>query len=470
MKTKRTDDIELLLSKLDKKQLCEFIRKECAYGDELQQRFLALGAGSLFRPDATYYQSRVDAIIENHAGRHGYVEYRETFDLNRAICKILEEADVAMNNQRWKLALAILEGVSDAGEDIINCGDDSAGELGSIIEECFERWHELCEEEQLPPKIKSEIFDLSISNFTDEHLKGWDWWWQWIEMAITLADTSEERDCIIEVLDDVINSKGDEWSVEHNVQRAQQYKLEVMSKSGTPEEQRKFMYDNIGNPDFRRRLLQMAWDEGNHKEVLRLAKDGAMHDSRLPGLVNEWRKWELKTYRHMNDKTNTLTLAQYFFFEGGGFGEREYSMESMYALMKSLVLGKDWSNFVDTLSQEAIKKRNSVRELFIYTKEKRWDRYMKYLQNTASTYNLDGAPQEVWKLYKDELIPLYASCVREHFQYASNRNEYCDGVGLLRKLINYGGKVEADEIIAEQKARIPRRPALIDELSKLEEL
>ena len=92
MKTKRTDDIELLLSKLDKKQLCEFIRKECAYDDELQQRFLALGAGSLFRPDATYYQSRVDAIIENHAGRHGYVEYRETFDLNRAICKILEEA------------------------------------------------------------------------------------------------------------------------------------------------------------------------------------------------------------------------------------------------------------------------------------------------------------------------------------------------------------------------------------------
>ncbi|MBR5147590.1 MAG: hypothetical protein IKV15_00115, partial [Bacteroidaceae bacterium] len=294
MKTKRVNDIELLLSKLDKKQLCEFIRKECAYDDELQQRFLALGAGSLFRPDATYYQSRVNAIIEEHAGRHGYVEYRNTFNLNRAICKILEEADVAMSKQRWEVALAILEGVSYAGDDIINCGDDSAGELGSIIDECFERWHELCEE-KLPQEIRSEIFDLAITNFTEEHLKGWDWWWQWMEMAITLANTPEERDCIIEVLDDVINAKGDEWSVEHNAQRAQHYKLEVMSKSGTPEEQRKFMYDNVGNPDFRKRLIQMAWDEGNHKEVLRLAKDGAKHDSRLPGLVSEWRKWELKT-------------------------------------------------------------------------------------------------------------------------------------------------------------------------------
>ena len=46
---------------------------------------------------------------------------------------------------------------------------------------------------------------------------------------------------------------------------------------------------------------------------------------------------------------------------------------------------------------------------------------------------------------------------------------FVQGVGLLRKLINYGGKTEAYEIVAEQKARIPRRPALIDELSKLEE-
>ena len=39
---------------------------------------------------------------------------------------------------------------------------------------------------------------------------------------------------------------------------------------------------------------------------------------------------------------------------------------------------------------------------------------------------------------------------------------------MLRKLINYGGRTEVDKIINEQKSRTPRRPALIDELSKLE--
>ena len=98
-----------------------------------------------------------------------------------------------------------------------------------------------------------------------------------------------------------------------------------------------------------------------------------------------------------------------------------------------------------------------------------WDRYMEYLRKTPSIYNLDDAPQQVWNLYKDELIRLYASCVRHFFQHASNRSSYCEGVNLLRKLIKHGGKTEVDRIIAEQKARTPRRPALIDELSKLQE-
>ena len=37
----------------------------------------------------------------------------------------------------------------------------------------------------------------------------------------------------------------------------------------------------------------------------------------------------------------------------------------------------------------------------------------------------------------------------------------------LRKLIKYGGTKEAEQTVTEQKSRTPRRPALIDELSKL---
>ena len=80
---------------------------------------------------------------------------------------------------------------------------------------------------------------------------------------------------------------------------------------------------------------------------------------------------------------------------------------------------------------------------------------------------LNQAHALLFKLYKDELIRLYTLCVRHFFQHASNRNSYCEGVSLLRNLIKYGGKTEADDIVMEQRNRTPRRPALIDELSKL---
>ena len=468
MKRKGLNDIELLLSELDKQQLCDFIRVECANDRHFQQRFLSLGTGFLTSPKFSDYHARIMDMIEEFGDRHGFVEYSKTFRLNRAICQIIDEADIAIQNYQWDVAVSVLEAVATAGEDIIYCGDDSAGQLGDILHYCFQKWHELSSDELLPEGKKSELFELFLTHFAEGCLKEFDWWWDWIQMAIQLADDEEKQGRIIQELDKVINIKGDEWGINYNRQVAQRHKLEIMSKRGTPEEQFKFMYENVSNPDFRRRLLQMAWDRGDYKEVLRLAVDGATHDSDYAGLVNDWHKWELKVYLQTHDHAGSLRLYQYFFFNGGRFGEEAYSMENIYGQMKSIVLEDEWNDFVETLIKDAVSSRSYFRMLFIYSQEKMWDRYMDYLRESPVTSELDEAPEDVWKLYKDELIQLYTACVKSFFQRASGRNAYGEGVSMLRKLIDYGGRTEVGKIINEQKARIPRRPALIDELSKLE--
>lgn len=468
MKTKKFNDIELLLAELDKQQLCDFIRVECANDRHFQQRFLSLGTGILSSPKLSDYRIRIMEVIEDFADRHGYVEYSKTFRLNRAICQIIDEAEVAIQNYQWDVAQAILDSIATSGEDILYCGDDSAGELGDILHYCFQKWHQLSSDELLPEGKKSELFELSLTHFAEGCLKDFDWWWDWIQIAVQLADDEEKQERIIRELDKVIDVKGDEWGVNHNRQVAQRHKLEILSRRGTPEDQLKFMYENVANPDFRRRLLQMFWNQGDFDEVLRLAKDGAVHDSERLGLVNDWHKWELKVYRQTCDYEGSLRLSQYFFFNGGRFAEEEYSMESMYHQMKSIVPKEGWKDFVETLLKEAAGNRLHHRMLYVYSQEKMWDRYMEYLRKTPVIFELDEAPVEVWTLYKDELIQLYTVCVKSFFQGASSRNAYCEGVSILRKLINYGGRTEVSKIINEQKARTPRRPALIDELSKLE--
>lgn len=466
MSTRNIDKVDLLLSKLDKTQIADFIRKECCNSKQLQDRFLALGAGTLFKPDSAKYASRVEDLIEDYSDRHGYIDYRATFDFNCAVSRILDEAEDAMRKGQWEVAVAVLTGVASISEDILNSGDDSAGELGAIVSACFEKWHELCANETLPEDIKAEIFELALSRFFEKDLKGWDWWWDWMEMAISLADTSEKQSRIIKALD-AIKPNGDSWSAKHNAETAQKYKLEIMSKSGSPEDQIKFMYDNVSNPDFRNRLIQMAWDKADYDEVLRLAGDGVNHDAKYAGLVSDWHKWKYKAYHEIGDKVNELQLARHFFFKGGIWGEKEYSMESMYSSLKTLVSKDEWKKYVETLISEAQGKKDIIRLLYICTQEKMWQEYMDYIRKNPSIYNIDDAPKEVKKLFKDEIVKLYAAAVRNDFQRASNRDSYREGVTYLRKLIKYGGTKEAEQIVAEQKSRTPRRPALIDELSKL---
>ena len=466
MSTRNIDKVDLLLSKLDKTQIADFIKKECLGNKQLQNRFLALGAGSLFKPDSAKYASRVEDLMEDYAGRDGYIDYRATFDFNCAVSRILDEAEDAMRKGQWEVAVAVLTGVASISEDILNSGDDSAGELGAIVSACFEKWHELCADETLPEDIKAEIFELALSRFIEKDLKGWDWWWDWMEMAISLADTSEKQSRIIKALD-AIKPNGDSWSAKHNAETAQKYKLEIMSKSGSPEDQIKFMYDNVSNPDFRNRLIQMAWDKADYDEVLRLAGDGVNHDAEYAGLVSDWHKWKYKAYHEIGDKVNELQLARHFFFKGGIWGEKEYSMESMYSSLKTLVSKDEWKKYVETLISEAQGKKDIIRLLYICTQEKMWQEYMDYIRKNPSIYNIDDAPKEVKKLFRDEIVKLYAAAVRNYFQRASNRDSYREGVTYLRKLIKYGGTKEAEQIVTEQKSRTPRRPALIDELSKL---
>lgn len=362
--------------------------------------------------------------------------------------------------------MAILLGITSVAEDILNSGDDSAGELGAIVSDCFEKWHDLCSEASLPENIKSEIFELALKRFNEKDLKGWDWWWDWMQMSIDLADTPEKQNRVFKALDAILPN-GDDWSSRYAFNTAQNYRLKMMSKCGSLEDQIRFMYDNVSNSDFRKKLIQMAWDKGDYEEVLRLATDGVSQDSGYAGLVSDWYKWQYKVYRETRDRDNQLRLAKHFFFKGGRFRDKEFGMDAMYEVLKSLIPQNEWPRYTEDLINEAIGNRDIYSLLFIYTKERKWPEYMEYLRQNPSTYNIDDAPQEVKKNFRDEIIVLYSSAVNRFFQRATDRKTYREGVDLLRKLIKYGGKKEAQQIAEQQKSRTPRRPALIDELSKL---
>ena len=66
MTTKIIDNVDLLLSKLDRTQLEDFIRKECTADGKFQEKFLKLGTKILFNPNLENYAERVADLIEDY--------------------------------------------------------------------------------------------------------------------------------------------------------------------------------------------------------------------------------------------------------------------------------------------------------------------------------------------------------------------------------------------------------------------
>lgn len=471
------DDVNELLDALDKRQLMDFIRRECADDIGVRTRFLSLGKAEKYRPAPSVYSSRIEQLINLYGDRYGYIHYDKTFEFSSEVERIISEAEEAIDSGRPEVAFAVLVGVSDAAEDILDCGDDSYGNLGRLVEDCFKGWRNLAAQPDLPVRIKADIFDLALNKFRSGDLKGWDWHWSWMDLAISSADTTETQNIVLKEIDSMLDgfAKTDsENSSRYEYNTARSYKLELMTKSCSNEQMREYLYKNKDYSDFRKRLLQMAWEEGKDDEVLELAKDGLKNDKEYAGLMMDWKGWEFKVYKKRGDVPNILSLARFFFFNSKGWRD-EYPQEEMYSLMKSLVPEEEWREYVSGLIEEAKSYSDSKhlcednsKLLYIYDQEAYWKEYMQYIRMHQSVYLIDSAPKILRETYKAELLTIYEGCIRKFFLDASGRSSYERGADLLRNLINYGGEASAKTIIEEQISRKPRRPALISILSNIE--
>lgn len=455
--------VDAVLAGVDRKVIDEFLRCECRRDAGFKGRFLALGVGKAIVPSPEDYSSRVYELIDDYSSRYGYINYHNSFDFNLEMMDVLSEVEYAIGKEQWDVAVAALIGISSCFDDIENAGDDSGGELSSIVDEGFELLKRVSSQPQLPHDLAARVYDLAMSHFEGRSFYGYDMRLEWMDIAIALADDAGRQQKVLAVLRSMEGVVPDYYA-----DRIRVYIMRAMEKSAAPEEVLRYMYDNVAIPGIRARLIEKLYDAKDYAEALRLANEGEAREANSMNGGIEWRRWILKVYRAMGDKENALRIAWRMFSDG--FGSRfdeELSDEMLYELMKSLVGESQWRGYIESQLDRDSDRMNGSARLFVYTQEKMWDRYFDYLRKCPSTLGLDEAPDEVKDLFKPEFIELYAKCVRDYFALAKGRDSYLFGAEMLKRLIGYGGEQQARAVIAEQVARRPRRPALIEELSKL---
>jgi len=204
--------------------------------------------------------------------------------------------------------------------------------------------------------------------------------------------------------------------------------------------------------------------------------DGKNH----PGTVAEWNKQLLRIAVLEKDVPAIRRYSKYFTFERGF--NKEY-----YQIWKGTYLPEEWNDIIETYIQDATAKATESMARFadkgwrggllsllhivaqLYIEEGYLDRLMSLVQQGDSLPSILSYHDVLVNDYSSELLQIYLPAIRKAAMEATDRRSYQDLVRKMKKIINDipEGKDQVLAVAKELRAMYPRRPAMVEELTKL---
>ncbi|MBR5982481.1 MAG: hypothetical protein IK025_02000 [Bacteroidales bacterium] len=404
-----------------------------------------------------YYQKQVKSIIKAATGKYGFIEWNETRVVGRAIGEMLDGAQVNMDSKNYRTALMVLFAVIGEMEDALNNSDDSNGEIGGCIDESFEMLNNLAEVNR-QEDIRKMIFETCLDFFKRNLYNGFDWHTELLEIAASQVKTDGEFKEVLALTEKPLES-------EYYEEVLQTIKYDLLLKVRGEIEANAFRDQNLSNSRFRRMAIEMAMEQKNFADAIRIARDGVKCDMQSkPGLAKEWYDWLLKIAQAQNDTPKIIEYARYLLIDNFR-QEQDY-----YKILKKNVKHEEWDDFVcDIVAEIKNKGRYWDSELVakIFISEKWWDKLLAFVKDCNRLSVTERYESFLAKQYAEEVAGIYAKQIMKFMENNMGRDNYKEACRYIRRMIKLGARAEADKIVATLRNLYPNRRALMEELNRV---
>lgn len=451
-----TQQLNELLEKVSHEDLKKFIQKHSKMDKQFRNLFLSNFAHLNESQSKEFYQKQIWSVVNSATDRHGFIGWHEMTYLEQGIDPIISIAEKHFENGNYKNAIYIFTALMEEMTEAIQFSDDSNGVIGGIIDSSYETLLDITTK-TISEDIRNEFFSYCISAFEKRIYDGWDWHLSVLNIAYNLVADENEADIIIKCLGTI---NGD-----YEKERAQSFKLEIITKYKTKEEVQKFINKHITNPSIRNSEITKAIENKEFARAIKLSKDGIEYDQKdKPGLVKDWYNWLLEIAQLQKDKTKIIKYARFLFIDNF-MPNKDY-----YEILKQNVEKNKWNDFLEELITEITPKSGwkytgLVRNIFI--KEKWWDRLFLMLKENVSLQNIENNEQYLTKDYAQELVQLYSERLVNYVERNMGRNHYQTACRYLRRMKKLGGNEKVNELIEHLRLAYPKRKALLEELNRV---
>lgn len=404
------------------------------------------------------YKRLIQSIVNKHVGRGGFIAYGEVYDFTSEMEGLLQRVEDEVDDPVYALGLAFL--LLEESIQAFQYADDSDGEIGCLVTEVIEMIRRIVEAiDRSDVSLIETAFHKLLDLSENKMFQGWDdFQIDVLTICTEFADVEVFRNELRMKLEQLISrSSRDEYG-KYRTESMLNILFEMIEQYGTEKEAGQFMKDNLRFPSFREAFIDKHIKEKNYSKVIELALEGEEQDKQYAGLVLRWKKIRYIAYKELSMKEEQEKLARELLFSG----DFEY-----YKELKELAVG-DQDIFYQYLKQE-LKTSKGWQGKNMYLKliveENDLNEIMEFVRENPG--EIETYAHMLVGRFEHGVIKVY----RQHIQLAasssSGRSEYQKVCKILKRYERIAGKQSTEEIIRELSVAYKRRPAFIDELSRV---
>jgi hypothetical protein len=475
----KKNQFEDLLTKINANEYREFIKGYAAKNKDFRIALELFFADKDDRIDVgEKYTDLIRKLIKKYADR-GFIDYRSSSGLANEVGKLISKGYELSHQKNYRDAFAIARSVLKEMMEALTCCDDSSGSMGGTVINAIELIDDMAKSEDVPIDMKEHIFgflqtELNNKLYFDYGDFGYDLFGVFEALAIQLNKSKEFLDFIEAILPKLTG--------EYDTYRIKFFKTERISfleAIGREDEAEALIQQNLDIESIRQGEINKAIDKTDFAKAKKLVNDGIRIAEAMqhPGTVTKWEKELLRIAVLENDVPLVRYYCKQFAFGRWGIDSEYYNkLRATYSKEEWLAIIEDHINeTIQRLTRDKKDKWSSLNSQLlealnvIYIEEKYWGRLFALVKNEDSLGKILQFHSYLVAHYPDELLELYLPALALQGDKASDRSQYANLVGTMKKIIKDipFGKEQIIALAKNLKEKYPRRPAMIDELNGL---
>jgi hypothetical protein len=403
-------------------------------------------------PQVSELKQQIKATIRRNSD-HGFVPYAGCNRVCAEMASIMNIAESCRQATEYHEAFDIYLMLILESARLVSHADDSDGGCSDIILCCIDGIDAICK--QLVDSENQYFYDALVKTAKNKVFEPWpDWAYRLLKVAVYFVNDQKWAGKIYDILPTLGKMyNGEDYPDKHLIT------LGIIERLEGKEAARKYIFEHLELDEIREIAVKNGITEGDFVLAERLCREALMkNDSGRYARPSRFFYYLEQVHEITNNTDGLVATRRAILMKGD---------TAYFRKLKSLYeeLGV-WEQEKEPLWSELPRKIGSHNYTVLLAQENELELLLEQVKMNKSYITYFG--KQLAAEYPDQAYQIYEEYIYNQAEQANDRRKYRQVCSYLKGLAEAGAKTRALTIITRLNELYPRRPAMLDELAKLE--